>query len=361
MPSAPSVRSLAAALGLSRTTVSNALSGHPGVNAQTRQRVQAAAKASGYQPHPFASRIMSQLRRESKAKHVGTLAVLELEEQKRSHQAEAFHRDLLGGIRKRATEIGFGVSHWKFGGASGLSLKRVDEILQARGIKAVVFLPSCGEPDFTDLDWRRYVGIYLDRFIERPPLHTVSADHFRLLTEALNQACELGYRRIGFAVTRWSNQRMHGLWVGAFRSFVHDHPEIVASLLEEEEALTAEVFTSWFRRFQPEVVIAHWSEAPRWMREAGAQIPQTHGYICLNLQPAKPGTSGFDFQPRLLGARAAELVIAQLEHNDQGPPAVPSITMVPARWVPGGTIVRRKSAAEPLKAAAKRSRRSVLA
>ena len=47
----------------------------PGVTPETRQRVRDAAKASGYRTHPFATRVMSQLRRGSKAKHVGTHGV----------------------------------------------------------------------------------------------------------------------------------------------------------------------------------------------------------------------------------------------------------------------------------------------
>jgi LacI family transcriptional regulator len=52
-----SLRSLAADLGLSITTVSRALDGYDDVSAETRRRVQTAAAAVGYRPNPTARRL----------------------------------------------------------------------------------------------------------------------------------------------------------------------------------------------------------------------------------------------------------------------------------------------------------------
>jgi len=48
------LKSLARALGISKTTVSRALNGYPEVNAHTRARVLAAAKEAGYEANPMA-------------------------------------------------------------------------------------------------------------------------------------------------------------------------------------------------------------------------------------------------------------------------------------------------------------------
>ncbi len=48
------LKSLASALGISKTTVSRALNGYPEVNARTRERVLAAAKEAGYEANPMA-------------------------------------------------------------------------------------------------------------------------------------------------------------------------------------------------------------------------------------------------------------------------------------------------------------------
>jgi LacI family transcriptional regulator len=38
------------------------------------------------------------------------------------------------------------------------------------------------------------------------------------------------------------------------------------------------------------------------------------------------------------GARATELLIGQLQHNETGIPAWPSTTTIPAKWVDGPTL-----------------------
>lgn len=52
-----SIAALAESLGISTSTVSRALNGYTDVSAKTRARVQAAATAIGYQPHPVAHRL----------------------------------------------------------------------------------------------------------------------------------------------------------------------------------------------------------------------------------------------------------------------------------------------------------------
>lgn len=337
----PTVRTLAKELGLSRSTVSNALRGLPGVNVDTRRRVRQAADARGYRAHPFAAEVMSQLRRSSQTKQVGTLAVLEMDEPGRPPVAAIFNRLLLEGIETRAREMGFGTDRLNFGGAEPLALKRLNQVLQWRGIHGLLLLPTWSEPDFRDLDWSQFTGIYLDYLIQQPALHTVSSDHFRSLFGALEKARALGYRRPGFAVARRANERLNGRWTAAYLGYVHDHPDItsVPSLVADE--ITAENFVPWLRKHNPDVVITHWIEAPRHMKAEGAEIPRTHGFICMNVLPAPPEFSGLDLQPRFLGGRAAELVISQLGHHDRGIPTVPANTFVPARWIEGTTVALR--------------------
>lgn len=52
-----SITELAQSLGISTSTVSRALNGYTDVSVKTRLRVEAAAKAIGYQPHPVAHRL----------------------------------------------------------------------------------------------------------------------------------------------------------------------------------------------------------------------------------------------------------------------------------------------------------------
>lgn len=337
----PTVRSIAAALGLSRATVSNALRGYAGVNAETRQRVQTAADEMGYVQHPFAAQVMSQIRRGAADKEMGTLAVLELLEPMRPAGSSFFHADLLTGVKERAASLGFGVFHCKFGPGSELTLRRLNQILFNRGVRGLVLLPTYCEPDFAELDWSKFTGVYVDYLIQRPALHSVCCDHGITVFKALEQACARGYKRPGLTITRRTNARLHGRWVGAYLGYLNEHPElspVPPLVVDEVDELNPVHFLPWFKNYQPDVVLSHWTGALKQMKSQGAKIPRTHGFICLNLQIAPANFSGFLQQPKLLGARAAELVVSQLSQGEVGPPAMPSTTMLPPKWREGGTI-----------------------
>ncbi len=67
-------------------------------------------------------------------------------------------------------------------------------------------------------------------------------------------------------------------------------------------------------------------------------MPATHGFVSLNLLMTTRRCAGLDLQPRTLGARSAELLIAQLQRNETGIPEWPTTTTIPGRWVDGPTL-----------------------
>lgn len=334
---APTLRSLAKVLGLSRTTVSDALRGSPRVDPNTARRVEKAAKEAGYRRNPLAGALMSELRRSRGAAFRGVLAAIDFNEPERPNDAARYHKELVIGAETRASELGFKVEKF-FVGHAGVSVQRLDSILQSRGIHGVILLPAWDEPDLSNLDWTRFAGIYTDYIIERPALHSVCPDHYRSLLAALQRLAAMGYQQPGLFVQRHQDERLQYRWGAAFRAFQESHTDIVAVPPLIVDAFTKEEFVQWFRRYKPDVVIGHNAAAIEWMESCGAQVPATHGYMCLNLHMKSRPCAGLDLQPRTLGARATELLIAQLQRNETGTPEWPSTTTIPARWVDGPTV-----------------------
>jgi DNA-binding LacI/PurR family transcriptional regulator len=336
-PTVPTVRSLALALGLSRTTVSDALSGSPRVDPNTAQRVRTAAKEAGYVRNPLAGALMSELRRSRGSTFRGVLAAVDLDAQDRPPYAVRYHRELLSGATERAAELGFKVELFR-AGRGGVSVHRLDSILQSRGIHGLIFLPSWDDPDFSKLDWARYAGVYTDYIIERPALHSICCAHYRAMMSALQRLAALGYQRPGLFLDLAHDERLQHRWEAAFLAFAHHNPGVTPAPTLVLQQLTPEVFTRWFQRYKPDVVLGHNTEAIDWMEAAGANLPATHGFVCLNILRKTRPCAGIDLQPRLLGGRAAESVIAQLQRNEIGVPAWPTTTTIPARWVDGPTL-----------------------
>jgi LacI family transcriptional regulator len=335
---ATTIRKIARGLGISHTTVSEALRNSPRVNAVTRKRVQKAARAAGYQPNPLAGALMSEMRRARSGTFRGVLAILDLDgPDSRPASSNRYHRELVRGASLRAAELGF-KAETIVTGMRGISDARLDSILQARGIRGLLLLPIVRMAALSGLDWNHYSGIYTDYLIESPALHAVCPDHYRSMVFAVQKLHALGYRRLGLVLHADHDSRLLHRWEAAFHTY-HEHhaqkealPPLVLPDLERRE------FIRWFKARRPDAVLCHRAEVSKWMEECGARIPETHGFCCLNVTSNAVTCAGLDLQPVLLGARGVELLIAALHRNDCGVPEHPSTTTIPAIWVDGPTL-----------------------
>lgn len=334
---APTLRSLARDLGLSRTTVSDALRGSPRVDPRTAERVRKAAESAGYRRNPLAGALMSELRRSRGSSFRGVIASVDFTEPDRPREGLPYHRELTEGMSVRAGELGFKLERFNVG-VGELTVSRLDSILHTRGIGGLALLPAWSEPDLSALDWSRLAGVYTDYIIERPNLHTVCSDQYRSLLAALHRLGEMGYRRPGLLLQRHQDERLQFRWSAAFRTFQENSSAgaKVPPLIVERHDRAA--FARWFRDYKPDVVLGHHCEAIGWMEACGAKVPATHGFVCLNIHMKSRPCAGLDLQPRILGRRAVELLIAQLQRNETGVPEWPSTTTIAARWSDGPTV-----------------------
>lgn len=330
------VRTLARSLQLSPATVSNALSGHGRISPATEQRVKQAAAAAGYRRNPLAGSLMAEHRRSRGGAFRGVLAAIDIAEPSREPHG-LFHLELVRGARTRALALGFKLEQFVVGRA-GLTMPRLDMILHARGIHGIVLLPTWFPPDYSQLDWSDYAGVYTDYNIQHPALHCVCCNHYRSMMEVLEQLAARGYRRPGLFLEAGRNERLQHRWGAAFLAFQHTHPGIEIVPLKLASSVSAAEFIPWFKQHRPDVVISHFTTPLDWMESCGARVPARHGYVCLNLLFKQRLSAGLDQQPRQLGTRATELVIAQLQRNERGLPEWPTVTTTPARWVEGPTV-----------------------
>lgn len=333
----PTIRSLARQLGLSHTTVSDALRGKGRVDSATIELIKKAAKEAGYKRNPLAGAVMSEMRRSRGNMFRGVLAAVDHYESDRPVNTASFHVELLSGARNRAAELGFKLEEFT-AGRDGMTVQRLNTIMRSRGIQGIMLLPLWHLPDWSSLEWANYSAVYTDYIIERPSLHCVCCDHYRLMTIILNAVTARGYRRPGLYLEAHRDERTQRRFSASFRSYQENSPDLekVPMLLTAERDQKA--FCAWFRRYDPDVVIAHFTETIDWMKACGARIPATHGFASLNVLYKKHPCSGLDQQPQELGARSVEMVVAQLQRNERGIPQWPTTTTIPATWVEGPTL-----------------------
>ena len=336
----PSIRSLAAQLGLSGATVSLALRDSPRVIPATRQRVREAARRAGYRPNPIVRSVMAALRRSSQDCYQGLLAALNYSVDP-GPRMNTFHREVWRGAERRARELGYRIDLCWFG-PNNLSLPRLNSVLAARNVQGVVVMPIAETHDLSALDWSSIAGVAMDYCLSGPTLHAVLPEHHVSLFDALERLVARGYRRPGLVVDAARDARLKHKWSAGYHSFFRV-PRPATRLPELlEQPIDQRAFLRWFDRHRPDVIIAHLqAEILGWLQQRGRRVPQDVGFLQLNWTERSGPCAALDLQPGRLGAAAIESVVAQLQRQEQGIPALPKTIMLGAQWIDGPTLRKR--------------------
>ena len=297
-PRPPSINTLARALGMSRTTISDALRGKGRVSAATVDRVRLAAKAVGYRPNPLVAHVLGSIHRSRGTAFHGTLAVVDIHEP--NHPHGPFPRELIAGAKARATEMGFSIAEFVVG-PNRLPWSRLDSILQSRGAHGIIVLPAWFAADISALDWSRYAGIYTDYVTTGPQLHSICPDHYGSMLSLLRILDSRGYRRPGLLLQRQRDERIRHRQSAAFCAYqtMHGRDGLIPPLFTANYPDFQSEFAPWFRRHRPDVVLSHFPETRDWIRACSPAIPP--GFVLLNTLDKTYPCAALDLQPRVLG------------------------------------------------------------
>lgn len=255
----------------------------------------------------------------------------------RLEESRRFSGELRAGAEQRSRELGFSIDHFLVG-ERHLSPTRLSSVLVGRGIAGVLVLPAFREAHLEAVDWTRLTGVYLDRVIRFPALHSVSTDHHSAIWNALSHVEQLGYRRVGLVLKTQQDQRLQNRWEGAWHAYAQTCSRLTFAPILVNTEVTELIFRDWFMAHRPDVVLGHSVRYIEWMKRLGARFPRTHGFLGLNAAMCERPCAAIDQQPRLIGARGAEMVVGQLLRGESGLPSNPSHTSVPPRIVDGPTL-----------------------
>src|SRR5262245_28353821 len=138
MASGVTMKSIAAAAGVTQATVSMCLSNHPRIPLATRERIQALARKFGYHPNPYVSTLM-RIRRQGKPladRPIRALVCPPRTANGWKDNPAATIRQMREGAIARAEMRGYHPQEFWLH-RDGMSHERFSEMLHARGINAV--------------------------------------------------------------------------------------------------------------------------------------------------------------------------------------------------------------------------------
>lgn len=327
------MKQVAEAVGVSPATVSLALRDHRSLPAATRQRIKSAANRLGYRANPLVSALMVSLRSKRPVDRHTALALVTLHQPGEPWRSQRTFAEMTGGAEKRAAELGYHLEEFSLR-APGMTPARFTHMLKSRNIHGLLINPLPHEEKTLPLDLRDFAVVGLGPSVTSPPIFRVSNDHFQSMVLALTRCRELGYRRIGFVVSREMSERLEDRWLSGYH-LVQQRLPVRQRLEPFMPETTAEIRTglsAWCARTKPDVVVfGYFSLAFQTL------LPRRVGMVALSVYDAAGSLTGIFQDSRRLGAMAVDHLVGRLQHNDFGADESPRLHLVAGKWAPGRT------------------------
>ncbi|MET0263401.1 MAG: LacI family DNA-binding transcriptional regulator [Rariglobus sp.] len=311
------IRELAKALGLGKTTVAAALHDSRKVSAATREHVKQRARELGYIANPVASGFLRQVRSQGIRRYRANLALV-----MPMHADYHYLQELIKGASARCRELGYGLDVFR---ADSYEPEKLTQILLARGILGVGIGPLDDPVGQITLDWSRFATAAYGYTMAQPAIHRVVPYHLHGIRDAFRACIQKGFKRIGLALKTREDQRSDRLWSAGFIDLQRSLPAArrVRPLLASEGDYTKTRIREWLRQERPDVVILQTSGDLLRSVETAKKLP----CVVLDLLPDDQ-VAGIDQQFSRCGALLIDLVSAQVLHNQRGIPETPTISLV---------------------------------
>jgi DNA-binding LacI/PurR family transcriptional regulator len=317
------IHDVAAAVGVSATTVSHALNGKGRVDPATRERIAVAADRLGYRPSRTARRLRSG--------RSGTIALLLPFVEPDVGRDEIFALDYYMHLAGAAARAAFATGHPML---LTPPLRTVDDLRDLGVDGGVVCDPARDDPRVGLFDALGLPVVTVERDpgrLDHP--WVVRADNEANTRRLLDELADAGAARIALVASTggwaWADETQ-----SAYREWCAEHgrePLIELASMRTQEASAFEAAGRLLDRERPDAIVA---QAERYTpgvlraaRERGLAVPGELRLAAAVDSPgardADPPITAIDLQPDLQGAAAAEMLIDIL---GGGEPAGPHIT-----------------------------------
>jgi len=326
----PSLRDIAQAAGVSKSTVSLALRNSPRLSATTRERVQRVAREMDYRPGPHLRAFMVGVRRNRRSADRASIALVTF--QNKSYWDGRFRFHYQKHIERRAEVLGFTVD--LVTDATSLDQNgRLHQILTHRGIGGLIFVGESDAIRDCRLPWEHYSVAMIDDSLRTPSFHSTCNDHFHAVETALTQLTRLGYRRIGYFQPP-SDKAFSRTTFGA----LYNYQAGIAAENRIPPPNRGEFIVDWVRRQRTDAVIVMAAEERiRRMHQHGMQVPESVAVAELALLGDESDIAGVVQPNREIAESAVDRLALLLAHNERGKPSRPTQLLIRGTWRDGST------------------------
>jgi DNA-binding LacI/PurR family transcriptional regulator len=250
------------------------------------------------------------------------------------------------GARARAAELGYTFDEIHCAGM-GMG-KRLQKVLFARGIRAVLIGSQHGDSPKPELDWTQLATVAQSYTVTGLNVSRALNNYFLSMRTAMAELMALGYRRIGYARTPHIEERTRYTNVSAYLGVQAEQARRDRVELLDWTKPDQSLLASWLKRERPEALITHDVRLSGILSEIGVRVPEDLGVALLSLHPGWEerfpeieGLAGIDQRLELCGGVAVDLLVSRISQNELGLPAEPVLALTEGVWLPGGSVRQR--------------------
>ncbi len=327
------LRTIAAAAGLSVQAVSLALRNRREIARATRARVKKVAEELGYRPDP-ALRALAEYRtaRRKVAAKWNEIALVHDWLSPEKWLANPFYQDLVRELRLYARERGIAIREEWLGHRHELA-KTVFRRLRDIGVTGLLIAPPPLDPDpmAIPVPKRGFQTVTFGPEHLYPNLHTVQFDFYENLRLAWAVLRKRGSRRIGLLYAAYQGWRTGDAWIAAHyieKRAAGFHAEDLPPLaVPGTDDASFQQFRQWATAQRLDAVISSVHPALAWSRT----LKPAPRVAIMNV--GKTGESGIDLNLRQTARTAIELLLLEMQRSLVAESALPFRIHIPGRWV----------------------------
>ena len=344
MPRPVTQKQIAKALGVHPATVCLALKKRPGIPEATRERILAMANQMGYRRDPFLGALSAYRNARRKRAFHGTLAWIVSTAAGTDWRKSLEYLEYYEGARSQAEQLGYRLVIFDRHQYEG-RLERLEAIFYARRIRGLIICPQPQANTSIDLDFSQLAAVTFGYTTVRPALHSISSYHYGAIREIFARLRAAGYRRIGYAIPKFHDDRLNGAYFSGYLIEQSTLPrsQQVPPYLEDLRSgpRLPDSFAQWLRRHKPDVLVTVHYSVRRLVDELKMRVPEDLSIALVSVVDGVREFAGIDENSSGLGRVAVDLLASQVERGETGVPANPQRVLIKGLWQDGETLSLR--------------------
>ncbi|MBK8476859.1 MAG: LacI family DNA-binding transcriptional regulator [Opitutaceae bacterium] len=329
--------------GYHQSTVSLALRDRPGVSPTVRSLIKKAARKFGYRRDPLLDAFNLHRVKGLPRRALEEIAFVAGFATKAGMEASPQHMALWRGADAAARMAHCRLEFFPLV-PGGMTARRLDAVLHARGIEAMIlaeFEDADETPQFT---WDRFCAVRVGCAHFDAPGHLVVGDLLHGTRNAVRRMRALGYRRIGLVTTEVRGRlRSDDARAGVLYEQMRSAADERVTPLALTEVTTRQAMKDWLRVQRVDALLADTDAYRRVGTLLGVGGLRGLGRAWLDVTAAPAGAAGIVVDHEALAVQAIEQIAVLRRLGKCGLPGEVAVMQVPVGWRDGATLPPRKT------------------